>query len=43
MVTKEVQMSRDRAAPSHRPLWVMLVLLVLAGLFVFWFIREREN
>lgn len=36
-------MSRNRDASSHRSLWVMLVLLVLAGLFVFWFVREREH
>jgi hypothetical protein len=43
MVTKEVHMSRDRDTSSHRSLWVMLLLLFFAGLFAFWFIREREH
>ena len=43
ILLKEVHMSPDREASSHRTLWVMLILLLVAGLFAFWFMRERET
>jgi hypothetical protein len=35
-------MSREQHEPSHRSMWVLLIVAVLAGLF-FWFIKERET
>jgi hypothetical protein len=36
-------MSREQHEPSHRSMWVLLIVAVLAGLFAFWFIKERET
>lgn len=35
-------MSRKRDASSHRSMWLILILAISAGLFICWFIRDRE-
>lgn len=36
-------MSREKDGSSHRSVWLMLILAIVAGLFAFWFLRARES
>jgi hypothetical protein len=40
---KEVHMSCQEEASSHRAMWLMLIGAVVSGLFAFWFVRARTS